>query len=82
MTQAEPLNAGPSTAPTYERAVETIEVDELDKENLGWTRGYVNGLKDRLAAEQAAETPDFVMISYIKNEIAAYQDLLDRTAKS
>lgn len=56
------------------------DVDELDKENLGWTKSYVNGLTERVAREQAADQPDFVMIAYLKREIATYQELLDRVA--
>lgn len=57
------------------------DVEELDKDNLGWTKGYVAGLTERLAREQGADQPDFVMIGYLKREIATYQELLDRVAK-
>ena len=70
-------------APAADVAPEPIvidDVDELDKENLGWTKGYVSGLADRIAREQAADQPDFVMIAYLKRELATYQELLDRVA--
>lgn len=68
--------------PAAEASLEVIsDVDELDKDNLGWTKGYVSGLTERLAREQAADQPDFVMIAYLKREIATYQELLDRVAK-
>jgi hypothetical protein len=38
-------------------------------------------MKTRLADEQGAPQPDFVMIAYIKREIETYQDLLDRNEK-
>ncbi|MDB5099459.1 MAG: hypothetical protein JWM80_3880 [Cyanobacteria bacterium RYN_339] len=81
MTQPDPQPGSPATpVPAhFEREIEAIDVDELDKENLGWTKTYVAGLRDRLATEQAAASPDFVMISYLKKEIATYQELLDRT---
>jgi hypothetical protein len=63
-------------------AIEVIaDVDSLDKDNLGWTKAYVAGLTERVAREQAAAQPDFVMIAYLKREIATYQELLDRVAK-
>jgi hypothetical protein len=64
-----------------ERAIEAIDIDELDKENKGWVVKYLDQLKQRLANEQAADQPDFVMISYLKREVATYQELLDRTEK-
>lgn len=81
MTQPDPQPQSPAPAvpEQFEREVEAIDVDELDKENRGWTRTYVAGLRERLATEQAAASPDFVMISYLKKEIATYQELLDRT---
>jgi hypothetical protein len=81
MTQPDPQpNSQPTPIPeVFEREIEAIDVDELDKENLGWTKSYVAGLRERLATEQAAASPDFVMISYLKKEIATYQELLDRT---
>lgn len=57
------------------------DVDELDKDNLGWTKNYVAGLTERLGREQAADAPDFVMIGYLKNELATYQELLERVAR-
>lgn len=63
------------------REIERIEVDDLDKENKGWVKSYLEQMKARLADEQAAPQPDFVMISYIKREIDTYQDLLDRNEK-
>ena len=75
-----PTDVAPEAA--AEAAPEVIaDVDELDKDNLGWTKGYVSGLTERLAREQAADQPDFVMIAYLKREIATYQELLDRVAK-
>lgn len=64
-----------------EPAIEAIDIDELDKENKGWVVKYLDGLKARLADEQAADQPDFVMISYLKREVATYQELLDRTSQ-
>jgi hypothetical protein len=86
MTQPEPLKpveipADVAMPEGLEKVHEVIEVDELDKDNRTWTVTYVAGLKERLATEQAAAGPDFVMISYLKREIATYQDLLDRTEK-
>jgi hypothetical protein len=72
-------------APAVEAAAESVviaDVDELDKDNLGWTKGYVRGLTERVAREQAVDQPDFVMIGYLKREIATYQELLDRVAAS
>ena len=57
------------------------DVEELDRDNLGWTKRYVAGLTERLAREQAADRPDFVMIAYLKGEIGTYQELLDRVAQ-
>lgn len=84
MTQPEHLQPDPAPEPapegeTAEREFEAIALDELDKENRGWAKSYVATMRERLATEQAAPQPDFVMIAYIKKEIAAYQDLLDRT---
>lgn len=79
---ATPLPIETLPAPAVDPGVRVIDdVDELDKDNLGWTKGYVAGLTERLAREQAADQPDFVMIAYLKNEVATYQELLDRTAK-
>jgi hypothetical protein len=61
------------------REVEVIAIDSLDKENRGWTVKYVDGLRQRLADEQAADQPDLVMISYLKRELATYDELLGRT---
>lgn len=66
-------------APAGEHLV-IADVDELDKENLGWTKNYVTSLTERVAREQAADQPDFVMIGYLKREVATYQELLDRVA--
>lgn len=74
-----PAESATTQGPAYEREIEAIDVDELDKDNLGWTTHYLNGLRERLANEQAAAQPDFVMISYLKREVATYQELLDRT---
>jgi hypothetical protein len=71
----------PAVPETVEPAIETIDIDELDKENKGWVVKYLDGLKERLANEQAADQPDFVMISYLKREVATYQELLERTDK-
>lgn len=65
----------------FARGAEAIDIDELDKENKGWVVKYLDGLKTRLTNEQAADQPDFVMISYLKREVATYQELLDRTEK-
>lgn len=75
----QPQSPTPAVPEVFEREIEAIDVDELDKDNLGWTKSYLAGLRDRLATEQAAASPDFVMISYLKKEIATYQELLDRT---
>ena len=64
-----------------QREIERIEIDDLDKENKGWVKTYLEQMKTRLADEQAAPQPDFVMISYIKREIETYQDLFDRNDK-
>jgi hypothetical protein len=71
----------PAMPEVLAREVEAIDVDSLDKENKGWVVKYLEGLKTRLTNEQAADQPDFVMISYLKREVATYQDLLDRTEK-
>jgi hypothetical protein len=71
----------PPVPDVLEREIEAIAIDELDKENRGWVVNYVNQLKERLTEEQSADQPDFVMISYLKREIATYQELLDRTDK-
>jgi hypothetical protein len=63
------------------RPVEAIDADSLDKENKGWVMKYLDQLKTRIASEQAADQPDFVMISYLKRELATYQELVDRTEK-
>ena len=60
--------------------VDPIDIDELDKENRGWTVNYVAGIKERLAAEEAAEAPDAAMIAYLKQEVATYEELLERTS--
>lgn len=79
---AQPLPAEPAAMPAVEPVALVVDdVDELDKDNLGWTKGYVGGLTERLAREQAADQPDFVMIAYLKGEIATWQELLDRTGK-
>ena len=75
-------DALPAIEPAVEREFEAIAVDSLDKENRTWTVKYLDGLRERLNNEQAAAQPDFVMISYIKREIATYQELLDRTDKN
>lgn len=64
-----------SLAPELER----IDVDELDKENEGWVKRYLEQLQARLAEEQGADAPDLVMVGYLKREIATYQELLART---
>ena len=64
------------------REVEAIDIDSLDKENRGWVVKYLDQLKERLNNEQAADQPDFVMISYLKREVATYQELIDRTDAS
>jgi hypothetical protein len=87
MTQPEPIQPNDLPVDTaalpdvLDRVHEVIEVDELDKDNRTWTLTYVSGLRERLTNEQAAAAPDFVMISYLKREIATYQELLDRTDK-
>lgn len=78
----QPLPTEPAATPAMEPVALVVDdVDELDKDNLGWTKGYVSGLTERLAREQAADQPDFVMIAYLKGEIATWQELLDRTGK-
>ncbi|MNT71063.1 hypothetical protein D3C72_2095100 [compost metagenome] len=81
--QPDPVqNAAETAAPeAFVREVERIDIDELDKDNKGWVVKYLDQLKTRLTNEQAADQPDFVMISYLKNEVATYQELLDRTEK-
>lgn len=79
--QPDPL--GPDALPlegavARERKIEKIDLDELDKDNLGWTRTYITTLTERLQTEQAAASPDFVMISYLKRELATYQELMTR----
>lgn len=77
-----PAAEAPEAPGVAEAAIEVIaDVEELDKDNLGWTKGYVTGLTERLAREQAADQPDFVMIAYLKREVATYQELLDRVGK-
>lgn len=78
--QPQPQN-DPAVPEGLQRDFERIEIDDLDKENKGWARTYLEQMKARLADEQAAPQPDFVMISYIKREIETYQDLLDRNEK-
>lgn len=63
------------------REVEAIDIDSLDKENKGWVVKYLEQLKGRLTDEQAVDAPDFVMISYLKREIATYEELIARTDK-
>lgn len=77
----DPMPADVAVPEGLQRAFETIEIDDLDKENKGWVKTYLEQMKTRLADEQAAAQPDFVMISYIKREIETYQDLLDRNEK-
>lgn len=78
--QRQPKDEGTPAIPEgLKREVEAIDIDSLDKENRGWVSKYLEGLKERLANEQAAAQPDFVMISYIKREIETYQELLERT---
>jgi hypothetical protein len=80
--EQQPQPSSPFSVPeALERAIEAIDIDELDKENKGWVVKYLDQLKQRLANEQAADQPDFVMISYLKREVATYQELLDRTEK-
>lgn len=71
--------AQPSLPEALGREVEAIDVDELDKQNEGWTKQYLAQLQERLADEQAAAAPDLVMIAYLKREVATYQELLTRT---
>lgn len=83
MTQPESHSqpTAPQPEETTAREFEAIEIDDLDKENKGWVKSYLETMKTRLADEQGAEVPDFVMIAYIKREIDTYQDLLDRNEK-
>lgn len=74
----EPLGAA---AALFARGASAIDIDELDKENKGWVVKYLDGLKLRLATEQGADQPDFVMIAYLLREQATYQELLERTEK-
>lgn len=77
-----PAPEAPEAAIASEPGLETLaDVDALDKDNLGWTKSYVAGLTERLARQQAADQPDFVMIAYLKREIATYQELLDRVTR-
>ena len=70
-----------STPEALSLPVEAIDIDSLDKENRGWVNKYLDQLRTRLATEQAADQPDFVMIAYLKREQATYQELIDRTGK-
>ncbi len=76
-----PAPATPEAVLAEPAIVAIADVEELDKDNLGWTKSYVASLTERLAREQAAPQPDFVMIAYVKHEIATYQELLDRVTR-
>lgn len=69
----------PTPAPTAPSVFH--DIDELDKDNLGWTKKYLGGLTERLGREQAAPAPDAVMIGYLQGEVATYQELVDRVTR-
>lgn len=82
MSTISPASASPPIVQSaaFEREIVAIDVASLDKENREWTVKYLDGSRMRLAREQEADRPDFVMISYLKREIATYQELLERCA--
>lgn len=55
-----------------------IECDYLDGENIGWTKRYLETCRNRL---EAADASDPVYARYLRVEIAAYEELLERFQK-
>lgn len=55
-----------------------IECDYLDGENIGWTKRYIEDCRNRL---EAAEADDPTYAQYLRVEIAAYEELLQRFQK-
>lgn len=64
--------------PTAALKFEPIECDYLDGENVGWAKRYIEQCQGKL---EAAEQDDPRFAAYLKTEIAAWQDLLQRFAK-
>lgn len=56
-----------------------IECDYLDGENVAWTKRYIETCQSRLEAADA-EDPSYAR--FLRSEIAAYEELLQRFQKS
>jgi len=55
-----------------------IECDYLCGENIGWTKRYIEECRNRLEAA-GADDPQYAQ--YLRVEIAAYEELLQRFQK-
>lgn len=66
-------------SPTVEAPFEPIECDYLDGENIGWAKRYIADCQGRL---EAADQDDPRFASYLRAEIAAWQELLQRFGKA
>lgn len=60
-------------------AVQPIECEYLDKENLGWAKAYVAKHQQRLDEGGDELAPE--LKRFLEAEIAAYQELIDRFSK-
>lgn len=64
--------------PGVESTFEPIECEYLDGENVGWAKRYIEQCQGKL---ETAEQEDPRFAAYLKTEIAAWQDLLQRFSK-
>jgi hypothetical protein len=65
--------------PSVDIPFEPIECDYLDGENVGWAKRYIAQCQGKL---EAADQEDPPFASYLRTEIAAWQELLQRFGKA
>ncbi|MNY08758.1 hypothetical protein D3C86_1416290 [compost metagenome] len=65
--------------PEVETPFEPIECEYLDGENVGWAKRYIEQCQGKL---EVAEQEDPRFAAYLKTEIAAWQELLQRYGKA